>query len=439
MSVGRKSLQYAAAAVVVAIAIIGASALYVGIQPTSTTGQPPSSQGSTSAQAGQPAFLAIRLTDPPQVPRGTSSLNLTYSSLSLLVGEPSGTSGQLTTSSVPVTGSATVDLLSLQNISQTIALAKLPAGSVVYSVTFTVSAIKIDVNGTVSTVSLATGGSSFTVTIAQPRSFESGDFALLQLNPVVVDTPSGYQLIPSAVGVMGHESGQGENEQVGSQHQLKTEDEQNLEGSRGNVTATLVALSVSGDVTTVTVQINNTGNTPVELNAVGLHGNFTVAGNPCQSTVTTTTTTTHGESQDQYHQCELPEHADEVVFVPVVPSTSTTTTTSTSTSTTTTSTTTTTTSTSTSCSSGMMSLVNDGGEDNRGMQLSPGQCVDLTFTGQLSFGESHFVLTPSTSAGQVYVVHVIASNGAEERLSCTLPLVAGSCNVISPQSEQSDG
>jgi hypothetical protein len=417
MSVGRKSLTYGAAAAVAAVLIIAASFIYMGI---------PLPFQSTTSVKGQ-SVLAIRLTDPPQVPALTRSLNLTYSSISLLVGEPSSTPGQLDTKTVTLTpsgGSATLDLLKLQNVSQTIGSANLPSDSVIYSVTLTVSGIKIDVNGIISSVSLASGN-SFSVTVADPHSLSGTNVALLQLNPIVVGTPSGYQLIPSSVGVIRHYEGEGQ-EEVGSQHQLTSEDEQDLESAHGSISASLVALSVSGDVTTVTVKVDNTGNVPVELNAIGLHGDFSVVGNPCQGQTTATTQT---ESSSQ-HGCELPEHTDQVVFVPEVPSESTTSTsTSTSASTTT--------SASGSCSAGMMSLVNgDKGDNNQGeLALSPGQCVELTFTGKLSFGESQFVLVPSTLAGQTYVVHIISSNEANEQISCVLPLGPGSCNVIAPQTE----
>ena len=117
MSVRRKSIEYAAVAVVLSLGIIAASILITGV--------PIVSQSSGSSQVEAPSTLAIRLTDPPQVPALTSSLNLTYSSISLLVGEPTGTSGELTTKSTAVTpsgGSATIDLMSLQNVSETIAL-----------------------------------------------------------------------------------------------------------------------------------------------------------------------------------------------------------------------------------------------------------------------------------------------------------------------------
>ncbi len=368
--------------------------------------------------------MAIRLTDPPQVPMGTSSLNLTYSSLSLLVGEPTGTPGQLNAKSVAVNasgGSATLDLLKLQNVSQTIATASLPSGSTLYCVTFTVTGIKIDVNGNVSSVSLATGGSDFTVTIAQPRAFGTGDFALLQLNPVVVNTPTGYQLITSSVGVMRHGEG---GDHVGDRHQMSNEDNQDLEHVRGNVTASLVALSVSANVTTVTVELRNVGNVSVRLNAIGLHGNFTALGNFCGSGNSSSGYVPMHEDDSNNttgRHCEPPFHMDQVVFVPVTQN-------STSTSTTT---------TIANCTAGQMSLVN--GEmdfEHRGLTLSAGQCVRFTFVGEISFGMSHFYLIPSTSAGQTYILHPIASNGANEAFSCVLPLGSNSCTALPQQSEQ---
>jgi hypothetical protein len=82
-----------------------------------------------------------------------------------------------------------------------------------------------------------------------------------------------------------------------------------------------------------------------------------------------------------------------------------------------------------------MKLVNgeDAGEHG-GFALKAGQCVNFTFTGTITFGESASVLVPSTAAGQSYDVHVIASNGANLQLTCILPLGANSCKVTTPQS-----
>jgi hypothetical protein len=421
MSVKKTTLQYAAFAIIVSFGIVVASFLYIGL-PTSIG----TSSNSNSTQAGQLAPLAIRLTDPPQVPSLTTSLNLTYSSIVLLVGEPTGTQGQLDTKSVTVTptgGSATLDLLKLQNVSQTIAVANLPNGSVLYSVTFTVTGIHIDVNKTVSSVSLATGGTSFDVTIAHPSEFRSGDFALLQLNPVIVDTPTGYQLIPSSVGVMGHGGG---NDQVGDEHQLTNSDNSSLGSARGNVSASIKTLSVSGNVTTLTVLVNNSASVPVSLEGIGLHGNFTVMGSACMKFGGNSDGGDGTHHTSNADVCAIPMHMNEVVFVPVSSSATTTTTTSSTTATTTSST-----ATATSCTASQIALIS-GQEDTSAfhkLTINPGQCVLLNFVGKLSYGNSNLTLVPSTASGQVYVLHVIASNGANQLDSCTLPLGVSSCTV----------
>lgn len=431
-SVAKKTATYVASAALLSILIIVASTIYLGLPAvTSPTVGSTSSVGSTSL-AGPQSLLVVQLTDPPQVPLGTRSLNLTYSSLSLVAGEPTG-NGKLnpTTVSVnPTGGSATLNLLKLQNVSQTIASTSLPNDSIIYSVGFTVSAIAININGTVSAVTLATGGSSFSVTISQPTSLQGENVALLQLNPIIVGTPSGYQLIPSSVGVIKHSQGEGQ-EQVGSQYQLSHDDDGDLQSAHGNLTANLLTLSVSGNTTDVTVQVRNTGNAAVELNAIGLHGNFTTSATDCSSIMFTTTDhgsqthSTPGESNGNRHMCMIPEHMNEVVFMPV------TTTASGTSSSTSASTTTTTSTTSAACTSGQMNLVSGEGNqgDNRGFTLQAGQCVNFAFSGKITFGESDNILTPSTAQGQTYDVNVIASFGANIQLTCTLPLGANSCKT----------
>jgi hypothetical protein len=412
MSVGRKTVQYSAAAALVSIAIIAASFFYLGL-PNLTQ----------SSYQGPQSVLAIQLTDPPQVPAGTSSLNITYSSLDLLVGEPTGTPGQFNTKTVTLTpsGGSTLDLLKLQNVSKTIATTSLPTGSVIYSVTFTVTTIKIDINGATSTVTLASGGSTFTVTITKPLGLSGSSVVLLQLNPVVVNTPTGYQLVPSAVGVMRQSHGESE-DKVGSQQQLSNDDQNNLDHAKGSVASSILHLSVAGDVTTLTVRVTNTGNVPINLNAIGLAGTFTPVGTPtCTeggpdkiepmfATVDSeSTTTTNSQSSTTGQNCDVPTQDEQVMFVPVIPATTTTTTQS--------------------CSTGAMSLA-DGTNELRhdgGLALSPGQCVELTFTGKLSFGGS-FVVVPSTAPGQNYTLHIFASNGADEQQGCTMAQGHDSCD-----------
>ena len=394
MSLQKPTLRYTAAAAVIAAIIMVSSSLYLG----STTGQ----------LGSNPATLVVQLTDPPQVPTGTSSLSLTYSSVSLLVGEPAG-GGQVTTKVVNVPGTDTIDLLKLQSFSKTIVSASLPAGSTLYSVSFAVTGISMVVGGTTYPVTLATGGSSLTITLSHPAAIHGTDIALLQLNPVIVSTPTGYEMIPSSVAVIrGERSSDKGHEYVGSQQQLTSDDDNELNNAHGNVAASLKALSVSGDSTMVTVEVTNNGNTPVDLKAVGLHGSFTVSGQTCppESTDPTTTTTT-STSTGTPNECE---GTDEVGFFPSGTSVS-----------------------GTGCQpmtltleTGDHSILGDHGD--QGLMLSMGQCVDLTFSGKISFGS--MVLVPNIASGQTFELHVAATEGANLILSCQLPLTSTSCSVV---------
>jgi hypothetical protein len=176
--------------------------------------------------------------------------------------------------------------------------------------------------------------------------------------------------------------------------------------------------------------VTNTGTDPMKLNAIGLRGSFTVSG-ACNgaSTTTTATATESGDSDHQSHdQCGPRDHQVEIAFAPVVPITTTTTTTSTGSTTTTSSTTTT---TSNSCSSLTLQQLNGEFKDDHDgvLTLAPGQCVNLTFSGTITFGDSSITLVPTTASGQTYQVQIIASNGASLQLDCTLPLGTGSCKV----------
>ena len=431
MSLTARSIKYGIAGLVLSIAIIAAASLLAGASPASspatTSSQPAigpattlSQSSQASAQEGSTSLLVVQLTDPPSVPAGTVWLNLTYSSLGLLVGEPTGSAGQLNPQTLTVTpkgGSATLDLLGLQNVTETIASANVPDGSAIYSVTFTVSSISINVDGTISSVSLATNGNTFTVTMANVPMLHGTNVALLQLNPVVVNSPDGYTLVPSSVGVLRQSEGQGESN-IGWKQQLSGDDDNYLKQAKGSLSANLLSLSVSGSITTLTIQVANTGSTPVNLIAIGMTGQFGAQGG-CQSGVTTTTTTTetftlwnqpwtNQGGNWQKFACFMANHWNILAFVPVLPASTSTTTTASTTST-------------SSCGSGQLSLLSRSfGGRFGGLALSPGQCVDLTYTGTITFGDSGITIVPTTTAGTVYHVYVMATNGANLGLMCTL-------------------
>jgi hypothetical protein len=166
----------------------------------------------------------------------------------------------------PTGGSATVNLLKLQNISQTLAASNLPNGSEIYSVTFVVSSINVDINGVISPVILASGGTSLLVALTSPAQVQGTMAVLLDLNPTIINTPTGYQMIPSSIGIVRASTEIGpQDQQIGYTHQLSHQDQNDINHARGNLTAKLVSLSVSGNKSTISIQVSNAGNASTRL------------------------------------------------------------------------------------------------------------------------------------------------------------------------------
>jgi len=63
--------------------------------------------------------------------------------------------------------------------------------------------------------------------------------------------------------------------------------------------------------------------------------------------------------------------------------------------------------------------------------LGPGQCVDLTFSGPITYGQSSITVIPSTVAGQTYVLGALGANDAT-MVSCKLPVTPTSCTEVTP-------
>jgi hypothetical protein len=425
---------------------------------SSSSASQQSASSSTAVQGAQ-SVLIVQLTDPPIVPPGTTSLNLTYTAMDLLVTEPvatsttstttSGTSSSSTTSTsssscssattitsktstsssssevasqtiaiTPTGGSATVDLLKLQNISQTLASASLPTGSTIYSVTFVVSSTSIDIDGTVSPVTL-TSGSTLLVALTTPAVVRGTVAILLDLNPTIIDTSSGYQMIPSSIGVIQPSSEiTNQDQQVGYTHQLTDQDQNDIKQTKGQVTASVVSLSVSGSTTNITIKVSNTGCYSATLESVAVIGNFTTLN--CPSTTTTTQDNHGGNGFPGQQRCES---LNQVVFFPSGTSGSTK---SSSSSTTTTSST-----ASGACATAQMTLgsLGWGGFDDSQLVISPGQCVLLAFSGTISYGPPSNVLVPSTLPGQTYTVQVVTSNSVYANPGCMLPFSQASCQL----------
>lgn len=414
MSYGMMSTaaRSAVSAIAIALLIVAGITLYVhnagsnltSQASSSTTSSPTSSFSSTyttssgtisvsssSQTSGFPsvlslATLSVRLTDPPVVPQGTRSLNLTYASLKILLKIENGSSAMI--KNLIVNSSGTVNLLSIQNVSETVAVAKIPNGSLIYTIDFLIKSVSININGTVYPVQPALSGNTLTVVFYPPAIVKGDSVALIEISPVVVKTNTGYQMIPSAVAIVRHENI--EHEEVGSRHKLNQTEENELNQSKPQLVANLESISVSGNTTSFTVLVNNTGSVPAIISAVSLHGNFdTLCAHKAE-----------GHSNETEKECEHPD----TVYFRVLNVTS-----------------------SSGCGTASLKVVGEDENGSNGTKLEPGQCIRLVFSGVISMGESGNVILPSLAPGSELEVHVIASNGGELVVTCTLPLSSQSC------------
>lgn len=251
-------LSVAAALAVIAVIVAGS---LVYIYSGSIAGKP---------QAG----YLLSITDPPQVPAGTSSLVLYYYSIAA----HTTNSGWI---SANITGS--VDLMRVLNSSQVLGSINLPNGSIVNQVRFNVSSASITINGT--TYNVTVPSKSVTAHLVANSKVNSGSGALIDLSPVVVtiytnstSVPKDFVLVPSVIAIS-----------IGSRHvslragemeALNSSEREALDMLGSNISITGAALSASnGNVTDLLVTVRDNSNSSVDLHFIGVFGRENVVVN----------------------------------------------------------------------------------------------------------------------------------------------------------------
>jgi len=221
----------------------------------------------------------VMLTDPPTVPAGTTMLNLTYSNVTLHAVYPDGSSGWLS-----VNASGTVDLFSLVNMSQTIASTSIPSGSTVDQIQFTIASVDATVNGTVYTVTPLS--STLVMPIANSKVNKTLSGVLVDFNPTLVliqgtnstgSVVDYYVLVPSATATVVTSLSRAQ-VKVGTIVELGKNDREKLvrvvESFSEDLTIVNASLSVSGNVTSLSVTLKNTGDISFRICGLTLHGDF---------------------------------------------------------------------------------------------------------------------------------------------------------------------
>ena len=241
---------------IIALVVISGIAYTVAVMPKTQSAPKPS-----PAPAPQPAPSAtvafpVALTDPPSVPAGTTALWLNYTGVELI------------TNSSPLfmNASGSVNLLKLVNVSDVIAVFRIPEGAVVNQVRLFVSSAEIVINGATYPVFLPSGVLKIPINNATQG-------ALVDLQPHIVvaqvgQTPE-YILTPVVTALPYNVSAT-----PGAVEPLPLPVIHKLSEVFSNLTIVSASLSTSGSETAFSITLKNNGNAPVVLYAVRVYGEW---------------------------------------------------------------------------------------------------------------------------------------------------------------------
>jgi hypothetical protein len=230
-------------------------------------------------QASAKSSFAVMLTDPPIVPAGTTVLNLTYSDISLHVTYVNGTSEWLSVGS-----SGTVNSFELINMSKTIASTTIPTNTTVDKIQFTITNVSAVINGT--TYNVTTLSSTLVMSVANSRVNQTLSGVLVDFNPTLIEIQSVdangnptnyYVLAPSAtatvVGSLDRSQIKvGTIVKIGQNGQARVARVEQSFSQDLSVTA--ASLSVSGNNTSLSVTLTNSGDVTFRVFGIMLQGDF---------------------------------------------------------------------------------------------------------------------------------------------------------------------
>lgn len=245
-----KSMKMAAG---VGLAVLIGVIAFFAISMTATSGVPGTST------------VGFLLTDPPQVPAGTTALNITYSSLQAYAAVPNNSSAS---GWINATGSGTLDLMTLVNVSQAIGTANIPANAEISKIRFAIANAHIVVNGTAYSVIVPSGN----LTTAVAGTATSNTSILVDLSPVVVsvftNNSAAFVLVPSVKAVfIGNVSVRPTGARIG----LNRNESQRL-SEIPSISITNATLSVAGNTTMLSITVKNDANESVDIQHVSLFG-----------------------------------------------------------------------------------------------------------------------------------------------------------------------
>ena len=277
---------------VVLIVVIGLIALYAS-RPSggSTVSTTLPNYGSTSAyttvSSSSATSVPVAITDPPQVPEGTSALVVSYSSVEVQ------TSGEANSGWVKAAGSGSINLQSTINTSTVIGYANLTANSTINMIRLNVTSASITVNGTTYNVSVPSG--TFTAHFVGRSRINSSSAVLIDVNPVVYavysnsSNTTAFVMLPAARAVLALRANASARLMIGDRLGLDAEIMAQLRSETPNIAITSANVTSSGNTTKVSVTVKDNSNQSVILNDLIIYGRSNARAEESMNSSTSTT------------------------------------------------------------------------------------------------------------------------------------------------------
>lgn len=284
-SSGNSGMMASAVVIIIVILIVaGLALIYQGGKKTAATNSTSTAvvysttmpvtsiltSASTTLQPPQNTKTPVAVTDPPEVPAGTSALVVAYSSVSV---KPSS-SGVAGTTWVNASGSGSINLMNVTNSSRVVGYANLSTGESVSAARINVTSAYIIVNGTKYNVTVP---GQITSNATASSGVASNSAVLVVVSPVVAATynqnKTSFAMATSSRALIWQNATAGLTLSVGTTLAINGNARASIDASAPNITIASANLSASGNnMTMLKVRVDDNSNSVVRLTGVELYG-----------------------------------------------------------------------------------------------------------------------------------------------------------------------
>lgn len=210
----------------------------------------------------------VMITDPAQVASGTSALVFTYSNLQVNDTTASGSTW------VNASGSGSVDLIAIQNMTQVLGYASVPANSTIRAFRLNITKVTITVNGTAYQVPISS--IQVTIQVSGSQRVGAGSGILVDYTPTVSPAFSNnatvFIRVPAAKAAVVSGINSTFATDIGATAPISARALAAIAAVTPSVNITSASLAATGNSTLLTLVVKNNGNQSTVINTVNVFG-----------------------------------------------------------------------------------------------------------------------------------------------------------------------